>query len=78
MDKNNLFDIAKKPIIGELIIFFAIFLTLGAISGTLNHFDLKGAEKGLLFRAYFIVSLMYVVGSLSFRAFRVFNKEKKG
>lgn len=68
--KHNILNIAKKPFIGEIIIFFAIFLTLGAVSGTLNHFGLTGEDKQTLFKGYVFVGAIYVVGSLGFRVYK--------
>lgn len=76
MNQNSLLNIAKKPIIGEIIIFFTIYLTLGAISGALNHFDLKGEDKQLLFTSYMLIALIYVIGSLSFRMIKIFYNQK--
>ncbi len=75
-ESNKLLSIAKKPIIGEFIIFFAIFLTLGAISGTLNHFDMQGDDKKLLFQGYFGIALIYVIISLSIRIKKYLSKDK--
>ncbi len=74
-ETNKLLSIAKKPIIGEIIIFFAIFLTLGAISGTLNHFGLKGDDKKLVFEGYIATSSLYVFISIIIRAKKYLAKK---
>lgn len=73
--KTNFFKVAKRPIVGEIIIFFAIFLTLGAISGTLNHFGLQGEDKRLLFQSYFALGIIYVIVSLTFRAKKIIKRK---
>lgn len=70
----NFFSFAKKPIVGEIIMFFAIFLTLGAISGALNHFGLVGEDKRLLFKSFLGVSFLYVAVSLLVRIKNYFKK----
>ncbi len=73
---SNFFSFAKKPIAGEVIMFFAIFITLGAISGSLNHFGLEGDDKKLLFQSFLGVSFLYVVVSLSIRVKNYLSKNK--
>ncbi|PID47629.1 MAG: hypothetical protein CR967_03100 [Proteobacteria bacterium] len=65
---NNLFSILKRPFIGEIIGFFSIFLTLGAVAGTMDYFGLRGEEKRVLFKTFLYVSLFYVFVSFAYRA----------
>lgn len=75
--KETLFDIAKKPLIGEIIIFFFIFLTLGAMAGTMDYFGFKEDERKELFQWFFYVAISYIFFSLCIRIILLIKKKSK-
>lgn len=74
--KDTIFDIAKKPFVGEIIIFFFIFLTLSAMAGTLNYFGLGSEGKKELFNWFLYISIFYIILSLCIRVVILFKKSK--
>lgn len=69
---STIIEVAKKPIVGEIIVGFGIFLTLSAIAGTCEYFGIKSEEeRKTLFDLFVAFSCLYVFISLMYRIIRL-------
>lgn len=74
--KHSFFSVAKIPIVGELIIATAIYLTLSVSFATLGYFEMEEEEKREVFNIFFYIAIAYMVCSICYRVFRIFKKTK--
>lgn len=77
MKHTNIIEVAKIPIIGEIIIAVGIYLTLGAMAASLDYFSLEEQGRITLFRVFAGISFAYIILSLCIRIFIKFKKTKR-
>lgn len=70
-------DIHKVPIIGDIIIAFAITMSLAALSSAGGYFGLNEENKELLIKSFIFIGICYLVISLSYRAYKYFQHKKE-
>lgn len=74
MKHTNIVEVAKIPIIGEIIVAVGIYLTLGAMAASLDYFSLEEQGRITLFRVFAGISFVYIILSLCIRIFIKFKK----
>lgn len=77
MKHTNIIEVAKIPIIGEIIIAGAIYLTLGVFAASVDYFGLDELEKITLFKVFAGISFAYIILSLIARVYIKFKNTKR-
>lgn len=72
--KKILNDLNKLPVIGDLIIAFAITVILTSFSSAGGYFGFEGEKKELLINIFVIIGVIYFIGAILFRAYRFIKK----
>ena len=72
--KKTLNDLKKIPVIGDLIISFAIVVILTTVSSAGNFWGFAGEDKEIMINIFIAIGIMYFVSSI-FK--RVYNYTKK-
>lgn len=76
MKHTNIIEIAKIPIIGEIIIAVGIYLCLAVAASSMEYFGLDESGKNILFRIFASISFVYIIISLSIRVYIKFKNTK--
>jgi len=69
-------DVGKIPIVGDLIIAFAIIVVLTSLSSAGGYFGLEGENKQLMINIFITLGIVYFIAALSFRTFRYITNKK--
>jgi len=72
--KQILNDLNKIPVIGDLIISFAIIVVLTSVSSAGGFWGFEGKEKELMINIFIGIGAIYFIGSV---AKRIYNFVKK-
>lgn len=79
--KETFSQIQKIPIVGDLIIAFAITVILTTLSSAGGYFGLEGSKKELLINIYIACGIVYFIFAILKRIYRFFKylkiKDKK-
>ena len=75
MDAAKIFkDVSKIPIIGDIIISFAIYFVLSLIAGTTNNFTLEEKYSSHLPNIFLYIASAYFVRSVSIKIYKFIHK----
>jgi hypothetical protein len=68
-------DVRRIPVIGELIIAFAITVVLAAFSSACSYFGYEGEDKKMLLNIFIYIGFTYFIVALVFRGFFFIKKQ---
>ena len=71
--KKTLHDLNKIPVIGDLIISFAIIVILTAVSSAGGFWGFEGSDKKLMINIFIGIGVIYFISSI-FK--RIYNYKK--
>lgn len=72
--KKTLTDLNKIPVVGDLIISFAIIVVLTSVSSAGGFWGFEGKDKELMINIFIAIGVMYFVGSIIKRIY-VYTKK---
>lgn len=75
--QKMLADVQKIPIIGDLIIAFAITVVLAAFSSACSYFGFEGENKKILINIFIYVGITYFIVAVGMRVFFFIKKRTK-
>lgn len=67
-------DLNKIPVIGDLIISFAIIVVLTSVSSAGRFWGFEGEDKTLMINIFIAIGVIYFLGSLVKRAYNYTKK----
>ncbi|MBE0492130.1 MAG: hypothetical protein IBX44_07745 [Sulfurospirillum sp.] len=69
-------NVAKIPIIGDIIIGFAIIVTLIALASAGGYFGLDGQYKQLMINFFIALGIIYTLLALSYRIYKIIRTKR--
>lgn len=75
--KKILEDLNKIPVVGDLIIAFAIIVVFTSLSAASGYFGFEGEDKKLLINIFIYAGIIYFVAALAIKTYTFIKRSTK-